>query len=68
MNAMSEKELLEFRQSAHWSLRALMEQNQKEFQLGSYPQFAWDAWRGELVFASGGVCGFTRKSRSARWV
>src|SRR5687768_766228 len=55
MNPMSEKELQEFRQSSNWFMRERMDQNQKEFQLGAFTHFAWDAWRGELVFASGGV-------------
>ena len=55
MNPMSEKELQEFRQSSNWFMRSLMDQNQKEFQLSAFSNFAWDAWRGELVFASGGV-------------
>lgn len=57
MEPMSEKELLEFRQSSNWHLRSLMERNQKEFQLDAWPAFAWDAWRGELVFSRGGVPG-----------
>lgn len=55
MNPMSEKELLELRQSSNWFMRSLMDKNQKEFRLDAYPQFGWDAWRGELVFSSGGV-------------
>jgi len=36
-------------------MRVQMERNQKEFGLDAFPQFAWNAWRGELVWASGGV-------------
>jgi hypothetical protein len=53
MNPMSEKEVLEFRQSSNWHLRQGMDRVQKEFQLDSYPKFAWHPWRGELVFSSG---------------
>lgn len=57
MEPMSEKELLDLRQSSNWSMRERMDRNQKEFQLDAYPNFAWDAWRGELVFSRGGVPG-----------
>jgi hypothetical protein len=57
MEPMSEKELLELRQSSNWHMRALMERNEKELQIAAYPNFAWDAWRGELVFSRGGVPG-----------
>lgn len=55
MNPMSDAEILEFRQSCNWDMRALMERNQKEFQLDAWPEYAWNAWRGELVFSKGGV-------------
>jgi hypothetical protein len=52
---MTDMEILEFRQSSNWHLRQGTERIQKEFRLDAYPQFAWHPWRGELVFASGGV-------------
>jgi hypothetical protein len=55
MDPMPEKELVEFRQSSNWFMRERMERNQKEFKLDAYRHFAWDAWRGELVFSSCGV-------------
>lgn len=55
MNPMSEGEQLELRQSSNWEMRELMEKNRKEFGLDALPQFAWSPWRGELVWAVGGV-------------
>lgn len=55
MNPMTENEFLELRQSSNWDLRELMERNRKELGLDRYTEFAWHPWRGELVWASGGV-------------
>jgi uncharacterized protein DUF6882 len=54
MNPMSDKEVEDFIRQANWFMRGLMDQNQKEFKLDSYA-FAWNQWRGELVFSAGGV-------------
>jgi hypothetical protein len=51
MNAMSEKEILEFRQSSNWHMRQGIERLQKEFRLDALPNFAWHPWRGEIVFS-----------------
>ncbi len=55
MTPMSEQEFRELRQASNWSMRTRIDQNEKEFQLGAYPRFDWDPWRGELVFSNGGV-------------
>lgn len=57
MNPMSDAEILEFRQSSNWTMRERMDKVQKEHKLDSYKQFAWDAWRGELVFSNAGAPG-----------
>jgi hypothetical protein len=55
MNAMSEQEVTDLRQSSNWFLRERMEQARKAFQLDACPQFAWHPWRGELVFSNQGA-------------
>ncbi|HLY08365.1 MAG TPA: hypothetical protein VKW04_03560 [Planctomycetota bacterium] len=55
MNPMSEKEFQDYLRQSNWQMRAQIDQNQKDFQLGSYLRFDWDPWRGELVFSSGGT-------------
>jgi hypothetical protein len=55
MNPMSDKEVEDFLRQANWFMRGLMDQNQKEFKLGSFSRFDWSQWRGELVFSSGTV-------------
>lgn len=65
MNPMSDVEIQEFRQSSNWTMRERMDKVQKEFKLDAYKQFAWDAWRGELVFANGGVPGVVAKIQVA---
>jgi hypothetical protein len=52
---MSDKEVEDFLRQANWFMRGQMDQNQKDFNLGSYTRFDWHQWRGELVFSSGGV-------------
>ena len=61
MNPMSEAEILEFRQSSNWTMRERMERVQKEFGLDGYKQFAWDPWRGEMVFSNGGAPGLVAR-------
>ena len=55
MNPMTEAEITDLKQTSNWLLRERTQKNQKEFQLDACPQFAWHPWRGELVFANGGV-------------
>lgn len=55
MNPMSENEFQDFLRQSKWSMRSLMDQNEKDFQLSTYPRFDWDPWRGELAFSTAGV-------------
>lgn len=54
MTPMSEDEQNELRQSSNWDLRERMERNRKDFGLDGFPQFAWNAWRGEILWARDG--------------
>lgn len=65
MNPMSDQEIQEFRQSSNWTMRERMDRVQKEFRLDAYKQFAWDPWRGEIVFANGGVPGVVARIQVA---
>jgi hypothetical protein len=55
MNAMSEQEYQHYLRHSKWSMRTKIDENEKEFGLGTFPRFDWDQWRGELVFSRGGV-------------
>ena len=55
MDPMSDKELQDHLLQCYWKMRALNDQNQKDFQLDSFQRFDWDQWRGELVFSSAGT-------------
>jgi hypothetical protein len=52
MNPWSDKEVEDYIRQANWFMRGLIEQNQKDFKLGSFTRFDWNPWRGELVFSS----------------
>jgi hypothetical protein len=55
MNAMSQQEVTDLKQSSNWILKERMERARKEFGLDAAPQFAWHPWRGELVFSNQGA-------------
>jgi hypothetical protein len=55
MNPWSDKEVEDYIRQANWFMRGLMEQNQKDFKLGTFSRFDWNMWRGELVFSSNNV-------------
>jgi len=55
VQAMSEQEFQDYVRQANWFMRGQMDQNQKDYQLATYPRFDWDQWRGELVFSSAGT-------------
>ena len=52
---MSEQEFQDHCRECFWQMRAVNDQNQKDFQLDTLPRFDWDQWRGELVFSSAGT-------------
>ena len=55
MNPWSDKEVEDYIRQANWYMRGLMDQNQKDFNLGAFSRFDWNMWRGELVFSNNNV-------------